>query len=98
MGALFGTFALSLWYGAEVVGKGQCGLAEVMASLLCMIFGGIRAGAFLGEAPDPGPGRRAAVRVPLLCLRFFGGFFLCDSFARRLCMYVCVCGLHWLPP
>ena len=66
MAAIFAAFALNLWFSAVNVNKGWCTLADSTTALLCVIFGGVRSGAFLGEAPDKNAGIKAAELVQKL--------------------------------
>jgi ABC-type multidrug transport system fused ATPase/permease subunit len=68
MAAIFGAFALNLWFSAVNVNKGWCTLGDSTTALLCVIFGGIRSGAFLGEAPDKNAGIKAAKLVQQLLM------------------------------
>lgn len=63
MGAVFSCFALNLWYVAVNIDKDWCSVANGMTALLCTIFGGIRSGVFLGEAPDSKAAKKAAARI-----------------------------------
>lgn len=60
MAAIFSAFALNLYFAAVNVNNGWCTLGDSTTALLCVIFGGIRSGAFLGEAPDQNAGMKAA--------------------------------------